>query len=184
MRIDFVVHAVRGDCVHYIGPDDVRVVLSRLPPRLYARLRTVYFADRSRGARCFGYVTTRGRRDITLCALPRPVRLTTMAPSIFGAEPHRAWPRDAVRRFLLYDAFLHELGHLQIVRPSEVEPRRRFADEKLANDFADRWRSALWSRPFAHPDPAHHPPASCRPASSRSCALDAADEEVDDALEG
>jgi hypothetical protein len=157
-RVDFVFHPVGGDRIHYVGRDDVGVVLSRLPAEVVTRLRAVHFADRSRGAKVFGYVTA-GRREITLCALPPRVRLTTCAPRTFGAEPHLAWPRVAVRRFMLYDVLLHELGHMQIVRPEERAVRRRFADETLACEFAARWRAALWSEPFDHPDPSHHPPA-------------------------
>jgi hypothetical protein len=33
--------------------------------------------------------------------------------------------------------------------------RLRFAREKLAQQFADHWRSALWSKHFDRPDPIH-----------------------------
>jgi hypothetical protein len=32
----------------------------------------------------------------------------------------------------------------------------RFAREMLAQQFADDWRSALWSKHFAHSDPIHN----------------------------
>jgi hypothetical protein len=66
----------------------------------------------------------------------------------------------AVRRFFLYDVFLHELGHLQIVDPSAKTNRRRFASESLAQEFANHWRRALWAQHFDHPDPAHNTPSS------------------------
>lgn len=65
----FTVSTPGCDRIHHVTEEDVRVVLSRLPEELWRRLRAVHFNDRSRGARCLGYVT-RGRREITLCALP------------------------------------------------------------------------------------------------------------------
>jgi hypothetical protein len=59
---------------------------------------------------------------------------------------------------MLYDVFLHELGHLQLVRPQAKEARRRFAMETLAQEFCDYWHGVLWSQQFDHPDPIHNPP--------------------------
>jgi len=150
-----------ADRVHYANEDDIRVVLGRLPEQLWLRLRTVYFNDRSRGARILGYVN-RGRRDIALCALPPRVSLkaSRCPPEVFGAGRGERWPVLAVRRVMLYDVFLHELGHLQIVDLSRPSLRLRFADEKLARSFAQYWRNRLWSSHFDHPDPVHNPPAS------------------------
>ena len=64
----------------------------------------------------------------------------------------------AIRRFLLYDVFLHELGHLQVVDAEARSDRLKFAREKLAQEFAARWCKTLWSEPFDHPDPVHNPP--------------------------
>jgi len=77
---------------------------------------------------------------------------------MFGAVRGTQWPRLAVRRFLLYEVFLHELGHLQIVNPKAKTPRRRFASETLAQEFANHWRGILWAKPFDHPDSVHNPP--------------------------
>jgi hypothetical protein len=59
---------------------------------------------------------------------------------------------------VLYDVFLHELGHLQ---PVEGAPsaRLRFAREKLAQEFAVEWCHRLWSEEYDHPDPVHNPPS-------------------------
>ena len=59
---------------------------------------------------------------------------------------------------MLYDVFLHELGHLQIVVPDARRVRRRFASETKATEFAVNWRRRLWSEKFDHPDPIHNPP--------------------------
>jgi hypothetical protein len=56
----------------------------------------------------------------------------------------------------LYDVFLHELGHLQLINPQAQSDRRRFAGETKAQQFADEWRSRLWTEPFVHPDPIHN----------------------------
>ena len=70
----------------------------------------------------------------------------------------RQWPDLAVRRFMLYDVFLHELGHLQIVDPKAQRLKRRFAGETMAQEFADNWRTRLWSQTFEHEDPVHNSP--------------------------
>ena len=106
---------------HWLTEEDVRVVLSRLPAETYHRLRAVHFNDQSRGARTLGYVS-RGRREIAMCALPPRLSLTRFlvrgqSPLEFGAQRGAQWPATAVKRFLLYDVFLHELGHLQVMIP-------------------------------------------------------------------
>ncbi len=147
---------------HYLTEDDVRILLGRLPPETYYRLRAVHFNDRSEGVRLLGYVNW-GHREIAICALPPRVSLTRFlvqrqSPSQFGAKKNCQWPTLAVRRFLLYDVFLHELGHLQIVRKNTDNKRKKFALEKLAQEFADYWRQELWATYFNHPDPVHNAP--------------------------
>lgn len=156
---------------HYIDGRDVDVVLSRLPPEVWSRLRAVHFNDRGRGCRWLGYVNF-GRREFAICALPPRVSLTRFlvrgtlssrllrqTPAEFGAAHGRQWPSLAIRRFMLYDVFLHELGHLQIVNPRANRMRRRFASETKAQEFANYWRRRLWSQPFHHDDPVHNPPS-------------------------
>ncbi|HZW29104.1 MAG TPA: hypothetical protein VFF52_00250 [Isosphaeraceae bacterium] len=158
-------HVLRpgGDRIHHVTEQDVRVVLSRLPVELWRPLRAVHFNDWSQ-ARTLGYVT-RGHREIALCALPPRMSLTSgclakgQAPEAFGAQRGRQWPELAIRRYLLYHTFLHELGHLQVVDGAARSDRLKFAREKLAEEFATRWRKVLWSEPFDHPDPVHNPPS-------------------------
>ena len=162
-RIKFTVGRLRTDRVHHVGEEHVRVVLSRLPDALYQRLRAVHFNDRGR-ARTFGYVT-RGRREIVLCALPPRMGLGRAlvhgeTPESFGAKRGAKWPRLALRRFMLYDVFLHELGHLQIADAMASSDRLRFAREKLAHEFATEWRHRLWSERFDHEDPVHNRPSA------------------------
>ncbi|HEY4903915.1 MAG TPA: hypothetical protein VIH89_10620 [Candidatus Sulfotelmatobacter sp.] len=161
--VKFSISPPGADRVHYVNEADVRVVLDRLPVEVWQRLRTVHFNDRSRGARVFGYVNL-GRRDIALCAQPPRMSLTQalrmgQRPEEFGARRGKKWPALAIRRFMLYDIFLHELGHLQVVNEDARSVRRKFALEKLAQEFAMHWCNQLWSRPFAHADPVHNPPA-------------------------
>jgi hypothetical protein len=82
------------------------------------------------------------------------------APTEFGAMRGRPWSRLAVRRFLLYDVFLHELGHLQVVDESTNEPRKRYAGERKAQEFADYWRMKLWSMSFENLAPEHNAPCA------------------------
>ena len=151
-----------ADRIHHVNQEDVRVVLSRVPLELWHDLRAVHFNDRARGARILGYVT-RGHREISLCALPPRMSLTAalvkgQTPAQFGAKRGEKWPTLAIRRFLLYDVFLHELGHLQMINENARSVRLRFAHEKLAQAFAMQWCKRLWSVPFPHPDPVHNRP--------------------------
>jgi hypothetical protein len=165
--VRFHVSRPGGDRIHHVMEPDIRVVLSRLPAELWARLRAVHFNDSSMGARTLGYVT-RNHREIALCALPPRMSLTRFlaigtlavgqAPEAFGAKRGHRWSRLAIRRFLLYVVFLHELGHLQVVDAEAKSDRLKFAREKLAREFAARWCKTLWSEPFDHPDPVHNPP--------------------------
>ena len=148
---------------HYLGADDVRVLLERLPGELWSRLRAVHFNDLGRGVKRLAY-TSEGRREIAICALPPQVSLSRFlirrSPRLFGAIRGRQWPELAVRRFLLYDVFLHALGRLQIVDDKARSDRRRFASQTKAQEFADQWRKQLWEDPFDHPDPVHNRPTA------------------------
>ena len=153
------------DRKHYVFEQDVRVVLSRLPEEVYNRLRVVHFNDRSLGVRTLGYTTKRGRREVAICALPPRVSLTRFLvkgqrPETFGAKRALQWPELAVRRFLLYDVLLHEIGHLQIIDAESRDFRRKFAHETKAQEFADSWRKKLWKEYFVHPDPVHNAPTA------------------------
>lgn len=165
-RVSFVVRPVREGRVHHVGPGDVGVVLARLAPELTERLRSITFADAGKRLRELGYVQP-GHRDITLWALPPSVSLNGFllqgqTPERYGAAWDAPWPRDAIRRFLLYDVLLHEIAHLQIVKSKSGSGRRRFADEPMAHELALGWCDALWRARFEHPDPAHNPPRPLR----------------------
>jgi hypothetical protein len=162
-RVRFSWSNAGADRVHYVTEEDIRVLLSRLPVDLWHRLRAVHFNDRSRGARVLGYVN-QGHREIALCALPPRVSLTRFlvrgqTPLQFGAQRGQQWPCLAIRRFLIYDVFLHELGHLQLIDGNRSSQRLRFAREKLAQQFAMVWCKRLWAAPFSHDDPVHRPPS-------------------------
>jgi hypothetical protein len=161
-RIKFSITIPGGDRRHYLTEEDVMVVLSRLPEETWRRLRAVHFNDHGGHFRVLGYVT-RGSCEIAICALPPRMSLSAaLAPGEsceqFGAKRGEKWPLLAIRRYLLYDVFLHELGHLQVVNARTKSERLRFAREKCAQEFADRWRKKLWSEHFDHPDPVHNAP--------------------------
>jgi hypothetical protein len=163
-RIKFTFTEPYCDRKHFLTEADVKVVLERLPEEAWNKLRAIHFNDRSWGARTLGYANP-SEHEIAICALPPRLSLTRFlvrgqSPEQFGAVRGKQWPEVAVRRFLLYDVFLHELGHLQLINEGAKSGRRKFAREKLAQEFADKWRRWLWSRRFEHPDPAHNPPES------------------------
>jgi hypothetical protein len=150
--------------VSYVKLRDVRLVIARIPGELRARVRDVFLSSRSFGVRVLGSVVTRGRRDIDLFSvLPPRVSLRRFigrgqSAAEFGAPRHGQWPPWAVRRYLLYDVLLHELGHLQVVRPKGRGHLRKFAGEPLAQKFADDWRRTLYAERYDHPDPIHNAP--------------------------
>ena len=150
--------------VSYVSPSDVNVVLSRIPQEFRTRVRDVFLSNKSFGVRILGSVRIRGRRDITLYSvLPPRVSLRWYLgkgrnAAEFGAPRQGQWPPWAVRRFLLYDTLLHELGHLQLVRPKGRGWKRKFASESLADEFATTWRREIYATPFDHPDPVHNSP--------------------------
>jgi hypothetical protein len=160
-RVKFSVLPPRADRIHHINADDVRVVLGRLPVELWQRLRAVHFNDKGM-ARRLGYANVYSH-ELSICALPprfsfnRYLRAPLTAQQ-FGAQTGKQWPTVAIRRFLLYAVFLHELGHLQPVPDRRASSRLKIAREKLAHQFAVKWCNWLWSQPFEHPDPAHHAP--------------------------
>ncbi len=161
-QVRFSVTRPGADRVHYINEADVRVVLGRLPIEVWSRLREVHFNDQARGNRTLGYVT--GRAEIALCALPPRIALTRglrsgHTPEKFGARRGHKWPALAVRRFMLYNVLLHEIGHLQLTDLKSSSERLKYAREKLAQKFAVEWCERLWSRRFEHPDPVHNPPS-------------------------
>src|SRR5436305_10376940 len=98
--LSFTYHPPRGNRHHFVTEAEVRVILERLPTRLWEGLAAVHFNDRAMGCHRLGYVR-RGRDEIGLCALPRRLSLTTFlrrsqSHSQFGALRGCQWPRLAV----------------------------------------------------------------------------------------
>lgn len=150
--------------VRYISSKDIDIAIKRVPEEYRSRVREITTWHTSEGVRKLGYVTKRGRRDINLCTwLPPRVSLgrylrKSQSAKEFGAPVRGQWTPWAVRRFMLYDVLLHELGHLQVVNAKSKSMRRKFADEKIAQDFAEEWKRKLFSTYFDHPDIIHNPP--------------------------
>jgi hypothetical protein len=162
VKVKFTSSQVGADRKHYLTESDVMTVLERLPREAWNRLRVVHFNDESWGVRRLASANVREHR-ICICALPPRVSLTRGLrrghyPELFGAVRGKQWPELAVRRFLLYNVLLHEVGHLQLIDAKRRSGRRDIAGEKLAQQFADHWRQELWAVPFDHPDPVHNPP--------------------------
>lgn len=171
-RIRYSYSRVGATRRHYLTAEDVHVLLSRLPMETWSRLRAVHFNDRGRGCRVVGYVNM-GHREIAICALPIRTSLTRFqvgrattkyclhrSSRTFGAIRGQQWTELAIRRYLLYNTFLHELGHLQMVDAKAKRLKRRFAGEAKAQEFADYWRTKLWLRHFDQNDPVHNPPTA------------------------
>jgi len=165
-KAKFIYKTPDGDRKHYVDEHDVLTVLERLPKDIWKRLRAVHFNDQSWGTRTLGYANCASKEN-SICALPPRVSLTRFLVSgqtaeDFGAVKGKQWGEIAVRRFLLYDVLLHELGHLQVVDEKAKNPKRRFANEKLAQVFADKWRMRLWAKDFESNDASHFPPSKLK----------------------
>lgn len=148
--------------MYHISPEDVRIVLERLPFDTYARLKKVHFNERSRGGHIFAYTNCRWR-EIVLCSLPPRMSLRTalvkgQTSELFGALNGTQWPTLAIRQFLLYDVLLQEIGHLQIIDEQAKGKYHKFAREAKTQEFGMYWLARLWARPFDHPDSVHNPP--------------------------
>lgn len=152
------------DVVKYISHEDLEIVKERIPEEFRTRLRDVFIWGENYGVRELGFVSRYGRRDVNLSAfLPYRVSLRRFlvkgqSALEFGTSVRGQWTPWAIRRFLLYDVFLHEIGHLQIIDSKKSNINRKFASETLAQKFADDLRRKLWSSHFDHPDPVHNNP--------------------------
>lgn len=152
------------ELIRYFSQKDFEIVRDRIPEEYCSRLRDVFVDYTTNGGKNLGWTTRRGRRDIVLCSiLPQRVSLgrflvKRQSALEFGTLPRGQWTPWAVRRFLLYDVFLHEIGHLQIVNAKKSDFNRKFASESKAQEFADNLRRKLWSEYFEHPDPIHNKP--------------------------
>jgi hypothetical protein len=152
------------DVVKYISDTDLEIVKQRIPAKFCTRLRDIFTWCESYGVRRLGFVTKNGRRDVNLSAfLPYRVSLGRFlvkgqSALEFGTSARGQWTPWAVRRFLLYDVFLHEIGHLQVIDSKTSNTNRKFASENLAQKFADELRRKLWYSYYDHPDPVHNRP--------------------------
>jgi tetratricopeptide (TPR) repeat protein len=159
-RIRFVVHPIHSNRNYHVTPDNVKIVLGQLPPETWSRLREVHFRD-DFAQGLLGYANLRSGQ-LALTALPHRMSFGNYLDrqecqaAEFGAQLSAQWPQLAIRRFILYYVLLHELGHLQIIRPGSK--RRHFSGERCAREFGHYWRRELWASPFQHPDPVHRPP--------------------------
>ena len=65
-----------------------------------------------------------------------------------GTQSIVTWPEDTLRRFMLFDVLLHELGH-HVLRHERRAPTGRIVrtrdHEAFADRFARRWRERLGS---------------------------------------
>lgn len=151
--------------IRYISIQEIRLVLSRVPQHYRKRVRHIFLENKCRGVRQLGCVIKNSRRDIWIYPwLPPRVSLKRFlyrgqSAVEFGAPNVGQWTPWAVRRFLLYDVVLHELGHLQEIHPKKKDWRRRFAGESKAEEFADYWRRCLFAEDnFQHEDLVHFAP--------------------------
>lgn len=162
-RIEFTKHPASGNRVHYVSEEDVFVVLGRLPHELWSRLRRILFTNHAQGNHVLGKTALRRHSEISLCALPQRISLNhatlrSSSSKEFGALRGSQWPILAVRRFMLYNVLLKQIGHLQEIDPKAKNPNPRFISETKAEEFANEWRRMLWAFPYEHPDPVHNAP--------------------------
>jgi hypothetical protein len=153
------------DLVKYLTSRDIAIVMGRVPVEFKTHIGDV-LQRRSSDGKHLGSARPGGTGDITICSM-LPVRVSLgrysypgQSPAEFGAPKLGQWPPWAVRRFLLYDVLLHEIGHLQIVGKGAWVNRRNFAKETRAREFADELRRTLFSEPFQHSDPIHNAPTN------------------------
>ena len=154
---------ISGDLYRYLTQEDVLVLLNRLPLAEYKHLKSVTFKTCA-GADAYGLVFLKRIKGIVICDQSQRTSIRTNSAKRgrldeFGALPHIKWPTVAIRRYLLYGTFLHELRHTQIISPAKKITRDKIPLEKLAEEYADHWRGELYKESFDHPDPVHNLPS-------------------------
>jgi|GEM_PF-4884861 len=152
-----------SDLYQYLHREDILVLLNRLPLKEYEHLRSVTFKT-CKGGNAFGRVYSKRITGIIICDIASRISISHPKPTKdclfeYGAIQSLKWPTIAVRRFMLYDVFLHELRHTQIIHPEKKETRYKIPKERLAHEYADYWRGELYQEKFDHPDPVHNLPS-------------------------
>lgn len=154
---------VQSDLYRYLKKEDILVLLNRLPLEEYEHLKSVTFKT-CRGRNVYGKVYHKRSAGIIICdqSARTSVRVKeAKRGSIeeFGALNNIKWPTLAIRRFMLYDVFLHELKHTQLLRNSKKRIVDKIPLEKQAEEYAEYWRGELYQHHFDHPDPVHNLPS-------------------------
>ncbi|MEM8523532.1 MAG: hypothetical protein AAGG68_02755 [Bacteroidota bacterium] len=152
-----------SDLYRYLRREDVLILLNRLPVEEYAHLKSVTFKT-CEGADAYGFVYHRRPTGIVICDQSRRTTIRTISAKRgsleeFGALNNIKWPTLAIRRYLLYHTFLHELRHTQLLENGKKRTRDKMPLEKQANEYADYWRGELYQNHFEHPDPVHNLPS-------------------------
>ncbi len=150
--IEFVRDEISSHFRQYVEEADIQAILPRLPEETWGHLRRVRFRDGADAGGRLGDVVTGPEPEIVLHAQAYRVSLAPYVgrgetPETYGAVGGCRWPVLAIRRFLLYNVLLSQLGRLQ-------------RGEAGTNDrtFAEHWRGELWSRQSDDFDPVHHAP--------------------------
>jgi len=151
------------DLYRYLKKEDVLTLLNRLPLKEYEHLKSVTFKT-CEGADAYGFVYHRRPTSIVICDQSARTSIrnaTAKRGSLeeFGALNNRKWPTLALRRYLLYHTFLHELRHTQLLENGKKRTRDKMPLEKQADEYADHWRGELYQNYFKHPDPIHNLPS-------------------------
>lgn len=142
----------RPDHLHPAAPADVEELLRRLGPTWFHGLRTIELRPGVPYATVFGRYSPVGR--IVLFDVPAPpwrLRLAPVAAERFGRAGaalandgcggHEVtWPGDSLRRFVLLDVLLHELGHHLLQHHRGKRPARiaRTRDHEAHADLLAR----------------------------------------------
>ncbi|MEN0049701.1 MAG: hypothetical protein AAF806_21755 [Bacteroidota bacterium] len=154
---------VQNDLYRYLKKEDVLVLLNRLPLEEYEHLKSVTFKT-CRGGNAYGRVYHKRSAGIIICdqSARTSIRVTEAKRGSleeFGALNNMKWPTLAIRRFMLYDVFLHELKHTQLLKNGKKRIVDKIPLEKQAEEYAEYWRGELYQQHFDHPDPVHNLPS-------------------------
>lgn len=159
-----IVSPARSGHVHPLEPGLLRAALLALGPTATYGVQSIalrHRSDRRAGALVFGMLEVPGRIVLYEQPLP-PWRFTgALAPwqrdllASFGAvidynpmldRSSIDWPPSALRRFMLSQVLLHELGHHQLQHHKgkrTIRIARRRDHEAHAEQWAARWRPRL-----------------------------------------
>ena len=150
--IEFVRDEVSSHFRQYVEETEIEALLAQLPEETRRDLHRVRFKNGVDTGGRLGDIASDPDPEIVIYAQAYRVSLTPYlgrdeTPETYGAVDGCRWPVLAIKRFVLYNVLLTQLGRLQVG-----------ASGASGEQFAGHWRRELWSREPDDSDAVHRAP--------------------------